>query len=145
MDVPFASGVQIGMAFIWLGMVLAISFLEAPLKFRAPGITIELGVGIGRLVFTALNRVELVFGLVIVVATLVSPNSIGTTGWALLIAILLALTVQMFVLRPKMDRRFTSGQSESRAGRKLHIPYVVLECVKVVLLPLLALIVFRSL
>ena len=80
MDVPFASGVQIGMAFIWLGMVLAISFLEAPLKFRAPGITIELGVGIGRLVFTALNRVELVFGLVIVVATLVSPNSIGTTG-----------------------------------------------------------------
>ena len=51
----------------------------------------------------------------------------------------------MFVLRPKMDRRFTSGQSESRAGRKLHIPYVVLECVKVVLLPLLALIVFRSL
>jgi hypothetical protein len=23
-------------AFVWLGMVLAISFLEAPLKFRAP-------------------------------------------------------------------------------------------------------------
>ena len=23
--------------FVWLGMVLAISFLEAPLKFRAPG------------------------------------------------------------------------------------------------------------
>jgi len=27
--------------------VLAISFLEAPLKFRAPGITIQLGLGIG--------------------------------------------------------------------------------------------------
>lgn len=26
--------------FVWLGMVLAISFLEAPLKFRAPGVTI---------------------------------------------------------------------------------------------------------
>ena len=25
--------------FVWLGMVLAISFLEAPLKFRAPGVT----------------------------------------------------------------------------------------------------------
>lgn len=145
MEVPFASGVQIGIAFIWLGMVLAISFLEAPLKFRAPGITVELGVGIGRLVFTALNRIELVFGLVLVIATLASPRSIGTTGWGLLIAICAALAVQMFVLRPKMDQRFMSGQSGGRAGRKLHIPYIVLECVKVVLLPLLAVVVFRSL
>jgi hypothetical protein len=37
--------------FVWLGMVLAISFLEAPLKFRAPGVTIPVGLGIGRLVF----------------------------------------------------------------------------------------------
>ncbi|WP_328388425.1 hypothetical protein [Nocardia sp. NBC_00416] len=38
---------------LWLGMVLAISFLEAPLKFRAPGVATELGLGIGRLVFRA--------------------------------------------------------------------------------------------
>ena len=25
------------LTFVWLGLVLAISFLEAPLKFRAPG------------------------------------------------------------------------------------------------------------
>ncbi len=29
--------------FVWLGTVLAISFLEAPLKFRAPGVTIPSG------------------------------------------------------------------------------------------------------
>ncbi len=34
-----------------LGAIVAISFLEAPLKFLAPGITIPLGLGIGRLVF----------------------------------------------------------------------------------------------
>ena len=45
---------------VWLGFVLGISFLEAPLKFRAPGITRELGLGIGKLVFGALNKVELV-------------------------------------------------------------------------------------
>lgn len=52
-----ATGQVIGAAtaFIWLGMVLAISFLETPLKFRAPGITLPLGLGIGRLVFRALN------------------------------------------------------------------------------------------
>lgn len=34
-----AGAVVIALGFCWLGMVLAISFLEAPLKFRAPGVT----------------------------------------------------------------------------------------------------------
>ncbi|TCC07173.1 hypothetical protein [Kribbella soli] len=45
--------------FIWLGMVLAISFLETPLKFRAPGVDIPIGLGIGRIVFRTLNRIEI--------------------------------------------------------------------------------------
>jgi hypothetical protein len=31
--------------FTWLGMVIGISFIEAPVKFRAPGVTIPLGLG----------------------------------------------------------------------------------------------------
>ncbi|GCE41717.1 probable conserved transmembrane protein [Rhodococcus wratislaviensis] len=42
-----ALSVSIAVTFIWLGMVVAISFLEAPLKFRAPGVTVPLGLGIG--------------------------------------------------------------------------------------------------
>lgn len=53
--------------FVWLGMVLAISFLEAPLKFRAPGITLPLGLGIGRLVFRALNAAEIVLAVLLAV------------------------------------------------------------------------------
>jgi hypothetical protein len=48
-----AWAVAVAGVFIWLGMVLAISFMETPLKFRAPRITLQLGLGIGRLVFTA--------------------------------------------------------------------------------------------
>ena len=57
-----ATGQVIGaaVAFVWLGMLLAISFLETPLKFLAPGIALPLGLGIGRLVFRALNTVEVV-------------------------------------------------------------------------------------
>jgi hypothetical protein len=44
--------------FLWLGMIASISFVEAPLKFRAPGVTVEIGVGIGHLVFTAINKIE---------------------------------------------------------------------------------------
>ena len=35
MNTP-AAALSIAVTFTWLGMVLAISFLEAPLKFRAP-------------------------------------------------------------------------------------------------------------
>ena len=36
---------SVALIFVWLGMVLAISFLEAPLKFRAPGVTLPIGLG----------------------------------------------------------------------------------------------------
>ena len=66
-----SSAVAVAIAFVWLGMVLAISFLEAPLKFRAPGVTIPLGLGIGRLVFRALNAIETVFAVVLLVLAVV--------------------------------------------------------------------------
>ena len=44
----------------WAGFVSAISFMEAWLKFQAEGVSREIGLSIGKLVFTALNRVEIV-------------------------------------------------------------------------------------
>ena len=58
----------VALPFLWLGLILGISFMEAPLKFRAPGITLSLGVGIGRLFFRALNAMEAVLALLLVVA-----------------------------------------------------------------------------
>ena len=46
---------------VWTGMIAGISFLETPLKFRAPGVTLPLGLGIGQLVFRALNKTEWAF------------------------------------------------------------------------------------
>jgi hypothetical protein len=57
-----------------LGAIIAISFLEAPLKFLAPGVTIPIGLGIGRLVFTALNVLA---GIVLLVLTVVSVRAKG--------------------------------------------------------------------
>ena len=68
----------------WLGMVLAISFLEAPLKFRAPGVTLQLGLGIGRLVFRGLNFCETVLAAVIMVALYLDvrpPRSKRRSWW----------------------------------------------------------------
>ncbi|MEZ7239444.1 hypothetical protein QYS60_16950, partial [Rhodococcus sp. GXMU-t2271] len=95
--------VELFVPMLWLGMVLAISFLEAPLKFRAPGITVPLGLGIGRLVFRALNTVEVVLAVVLIVACLIlSP---GTAGWVLLLVTVTVLVVQVAVIRPPLTRR----------------------------------------
>ena len=44
----------------WAGFMSSISFMEAWLKFRAYGVTREIGLSIGKLIFTSLNRVEII-------------------------------------------------------------------------------------
>ncbi|WP_133691063.1 MULTISPECIES: hypothetical protein [unclassified Mycolicibacterium] len=117
-------------------MVLAISFLEAPLKFRAPGVTIALGLGIGRLVFRALNTCEAVLAAVVVVALVIGTPSTGVIA-AALVAIA-ALLIQVLLVRPALTRRsdaVLADPSQAEAGRSnAHYVYVVVEVVKVVAL-----------
>ncbi|KAA8887837.1 hypothetical protein F3087_12070 [Nocardia colli] len=118
---------------LWLGMVLAISFLEAPLKFRAPGITVALGLGIGRLVFRALNVVEAILAVLLVVATLVVGPAAGT--WAWLIVAVALLAAQVLLVRPPLSRRadrVLAGEELPRSHA--HFWYIVLEVAKVVAL-----------
>ncbi|MGB0437686.1 MAG: hypothetical protein ACPGIJ_12045, partial [Mycobacterium sp.] len=72
--------VTVAALFTWLGMVLAISFVEAPLKFRAPGVTLKIGLGIGRLVFRALNTMEVLLALTIIVAAVTDTPAPGATA-----------------------------------------------------------------
>jgi hypothetical protein len=127
-------------AFVWLGMVLAISFLEAPLKFRAPGITVRLGLGIGRIVFTALNRVELALLAVVAIALAVGPRTPALVGLAGALAVLLG--VQLGLLRPALNRRsdqvLAGSDADAEAPRsRHHLVYIGLEIVKVVVLAVL--------
>jgi hypothetical protein len=117
-------------AFVWLGMVLALSFLEAPLKFRAPGITVPLGLGIGRLVFRALNAVEVVLLLGVGVALYAGPRP-SPVGWTAC-AVALLLLVQLAVVRPALSartRRVLAGDPHTRS--RAHLGYVGLEILKV--------------
>jgi hypothetical protein len=119
--------------FTWLGMVLAISFLEAPLRFRAPGITLPLGLGIGRIVFAALNRVEVALLLVVCVALVAGPRPPTLVGLVGALAVLLG--VQLGLVRPALRRRsdrVLAGEDVSRSRQ--HLVYVALELVKVVVL-----------
>ncbi|WP_028849398.1 hypothetical protein [Thermocrispum municipale] len=122
----------IAVTFVWLGMVLAISFLEAPLKFRAPGITVPLGLGIGRIVFRALNTVEAVLAAVLVVVALLGETTgVEMALGAVLIAVLL---VQLLGIRPRLTRRsdaVLSGKADGTQRSRTHYVYVAFEVLKV--------------
>lgn len=119
--------------FVWLGMVLAISFLEAPLKFRAPGVTIPLGLGIGRIVFRALNISEAALAVVVVVAVATGGPDAGViVPTAVAVAV---LAVQLGVVRPRLNRRsdrVLAGEQVPRSSA--HLYYVALEVIKTVVL-----------
>lgn len=118
---------------LWLGMVLAISFLEAPLKFRAPGVTLSLGLGIGRLVFRALNVAEVALAALLVVAALIIGPGRATWWW--LGAAVILLAVQILAVRPPLSRRadrVLAGEELPRSHA--HFWYIGLEVVKVVAL-----------
>jgi hypothetical protein len=124
-----SAAVSVAVVFVWLGMVVAISFLEAPLKFRAPNVTLPIGLGIGRVVFRALNAVEVVFALVIVAAIVARPPSVGVT--VTLAVAIVVLAVQIGVVRPRLTRRSDQVLAGLEAPRSRgHLVYVGFEVVK---------------
>ncbi|KUI24741.1 hypothetical protein AU196_15550 [Mycobacterium sp. IS-1742] len=128
-----ARAVAVAAIFVWLGMVLAISFLEAPLKFRAPGVTLALGLGIGRLVFRALNLSEVLLAVAVVAAFVAHRPPVGAAvGAAGALGCLLA---QVILVRPRLSRRSDAVLAGAEGPRShAHLVYVGFEVVKVVAL-----------
>jgi hypothetical protein len=131
--VQAATAVAIAATFVWLGMVLAISFIETPLKFRAPGVTLRIGLGIGRLVFRALNACELALATVVVASFAVTPSP---TAVAVATAVaVVTLVAQVLIVRPELTRQSDAVLAGGEGPRsRAHWVYVGLETVKVIAL-----------
>ena len=135
----------IAVPFIWFGIIAAISFMEAPLKFQAPGITIPLGLGIGRLVFFALNKMEIVLAAVFLIS-LLGNRSIGATARILFTVIALILAIETVWLLPALDARaeeVINGTADPFSS--MHFVYIALDAVKLILLLVLGIVVSRRL
>jgi hypothetical protein len=117
--------------FTWIGFVCAISFLEAWLKFRAPGVTLPIGLGIGRLVFAALNKVEWVFAVAILISNIRVVKKVSTSPFYILVVLVLIL--QTAWLLPALDARAELYiQDKPVAHSYLHFYYVIAEGLKII-------------
>lgn len=137
--------IAIALIFIWAGFVSAISFMEAWLKFRAPRVTLPIGLGIGKLVFKALNRMEWVFALGAILCLLLAAGNLPGIVW-LLIPVVLFIAMQTFWALPKLEQRANAiitgeiqvpEQGRRKSGK--HRIFVAVEGIKVLMLLVLGL------
>jgi hypothetical protein len=134
----------IAAVYLWIGFVCAISFIEAWLKFRAPGVTLPVGLGIGRLVFNALNKAEWIFVLAIIVSFFLSKeNLLSAANFTLFIPVIL-LILQTLWLLPALDARAELHiQGMDVPASNNHIYYVTMEVVKVICLIIFSIKLFK--
>jgi hypothetical protein len=119
--------------FGWAGLVAGISFLEAPLKFTAPHITVPLGLGIGRLVFAALNKVELTLAALALLSA--GWRRAPAHVWAALGLLSAVLLLQTLWLLPALDLRATALLAgHPPLPGNLHKTYIGLEVIKLLTL-----------
>ena len=114
--------------FVWRGMVLGISFLATPLKFRAPGVDLRTGLAIGRLVFGALNTAEIVLAAAVLTGLFTTAPASAVSAAIAGTAILL---IQLLAVRPHLttrSNRILVGANAPRSNG--HHVYIALEAEK---------------
>lgn len=115
----------------WSGCVVAISFMESWLKFRASGVTLPIGLSIGRLVFNALNKMEWFFAAVLVAGYFFNKVPIDYSGFILFAIAVCLLIIQTFWLLPALDMRANIVISgKTAAASSLHWYFVIAEVIK---------------
>ncbi len=139
---PYFTQLVVFALLVWAGMVAGISFIEAPVKFTAPQVTLAIGLGIGRLVFSWLNKFELVFGVLVIFGLYVNQASFRI--WLPVLLLSFVLMLQTTWLLPALDTRALQIIAGKVPGpSNLHFVYVTLEIFKVGLLLGTASAVFR--
>jgi hypothetical protein len=109
--------------------------MEAWLKFRASGVTLPVGLSIGKTIFGALNKIEWVFLLASALLVFISGNLKRGTILNILIILLVILLIQTFFLLPGLTERANTIIDGGTVGKSmLHIYFGVLEILKVFLL-----------
>lgn len=121
-----------GIYFFWAGFICSISFLEAWLKFQAPGVTLPIGLSIGKLIFTTVNRVEWVFLLISSLLLFFTERKFPARFFILPASLFLILLIQSFGLLPKLNAQaemIIAGMEQGTSPA--HLLFGIVEVIKV--------------
>ena len=119
--------------FVWAGMTVGISMIATPVRFTAESITRPVALDVGRVVFAALNKAELLALVLLLVVVRVSGRSREMWAWcAVLILIVLAQGAWLIPeLAARTDIIMSGGEPPPSSA---HAIYSALELIKIGLL-----------
>jgi hypothetical protein len=133
---PHEAVVTLGLAMLWMGLLVGVSFLATPAKFLASNLPLPVALDIGRHTFGIFNKAEWLLALGMVVLTLRVGDRIAISagfGTALVVAL------ETFWLLPILDQRVALiivGQPPSTTEH--HSLYVGVEIAKLAMLVVVA-------
>ncbi len=119
--------------FTWFGMTAGISMLATPLRFSTPGVTRSVALDLGRVVFSALNTVELV--ALIILLIIVRISHLARRWWWMPVLLALILVAQSVWLLPELAERAQQVAAGIEPPASIaHAAYSTLELAKLSLL-----------
>jgi hypothetical protein len=121
--------------FTWLGMTVGVSMIATPVRFTAESITRPVALDVGRVVFAALNKAELLALVLLLVVVRVSGRSRSLWAWCGVLALI--VVAQGAWLIPELAARtdIILAGSEPPASHA-HAIYATLELAKIAILVL---------
>lgn len=126
---------------IWFGMTAGVSMLATPIRFTAETLTRPVALDVGRVVFAALNKAELLALIVLLIVVRLSGKA--RELWAYCGALAFILLAQSVWLLPALAARTEQIIAGIEPGASIaHAAYSIMEISKLVLLLILG---FRSL
>lgn len=130
----FFKYLQVIIPFIWVGFICSISFMEAWLKFTPPDVSFTIGLSIGKVVFAALNKVELVAATLLGIALLSGKRFEWKVEILYLVSVTILLTQSIWIL-PHLSARIDSHlKGITPPASSLHFYFIIMEGLKTIAL-----------
>jgi hypothetical protein len=123
---------------VWFGMTAGVSLLAVPAQFSASAATRAVSLDVARVIFTALNKAELIALVVLLIVVRVSGNA--RRWWAACSVLAFIILLQTVWLLPELaDRARMILSGTEPPPSILHAAYSTLELAKLGLLLILGL------
>ena len=136
------------LAWVWLGIVVGVSLIATPAKFRAESLDLEVALDVGRTTFGLFSWLQ--WALVIALASLVArahqQGRADRRHWLLVVGVGLILLAQSVWILPELnDRVAIVIAGDPLPDSPIHFIFAIFEGTKIVMLGLLGLLVPRHL
>ncbi len=127
-------------AYVWLGLVVGVSFIATPVKFRAESLTLPVALDVGRTTFHLFGKVEWALTVILAVAAYLVRDQLSLADWALVGLVVMIIVLQGGWLIPRLDVRVAAVIADQPLPPShLHTVYAGAEAVKAIALLLLGL------